>query len=117
MTMEALNIGLRDAYCCSIRGRFSCTSSSGIADLHYVVFIFVAYLACETDSRSLEVVKWELEPRTGLEIVVRSARIIVRLGHSLCSPCDKGSSLRLNVKVGHVDKGADDISPVFFGVC
>ena len=74
-------------------------------------------LACETNSRSLEVVKWEPEPGTSVEIVVGSARIIVRLSHSLYSHCDKASSLRSNVKVGHVDKGADDISPVFSGLC
>ena len=83
-------------------------------DFLYLIFIFVACLACEMDRRSLEVVKWELELGTNIETVIRNARIIVRSNHSLC---DKASSLRSNVKVGHVDKGADDISPVFSGVC
>ena len=86
-------------------------------DLFDFVVIFVACLACEMDGRSLEVIEWEQEPGASVETVVRSARIIVRSSHSLCSHCGRASSLRSNVKVGHVDKGTDDISPVFPGIC
>jgi hypothetical protein len=69
------------------------------------------------DDRFLGVIERELEPETSAEAVVRSARIIVRLSHSLCGHCGRASSLRSNVEVGHIDKGVDGKSPVFSGVC
>jgi hypothetical protein len=68
-----------------IVARYEAASVLQVAVVSRIYFILSLCLACEMDSRSLEVVKWELEPGTSIEVVVRSARIIVRLSHSFAS--------------------------------
>jgi hypothetical protein len=50
MVLGALNIGLRDAYRCAIRGGFSVASSSGIMDL-VLFYIYFWGMPCLRDGR------------------------------------------------------------------